>query len=144
MRVASIAAVAIVAAVLGGGAALGIGKSAGWLDSGSKTVVVNSKSSQPAELPAAAKSNVAPISGKGFDPSRIFAKRVTGVVTIFAYFGDPASQGAQVAQGSGFIISPDGYILTNSHVITNAGESASVRGADKLYVEFSDGDRAEA
>jgi len=90
MRVASIAAVAIVAAVLGGGAALGIGKSVGWLDSGSKTVVVSANSSQPAELPAAAKSNVAPISGKGFDPSRIFAKRVPGVVTIFAYFGDPA------------------------------------------------------
>jgi len=144
MRVASIAAVAIVAAVLGGGAALGIGKSAGWLGSGSKTVVVDANSSRPAELPAAAKSNVAPISGKGFDPSRIFAKRVPGVVTIFAYFGDPASQATQVAQGSGFVISPRGYILTNSHVITNAGESTSVHGADKLYVEFSDGDRTEA
>src|SRR5215204_1161486 len=144
MRVASIAAVAIVAAVLGGGAALGIGKSAGWLDGDSKTVVVNASGAQPAELPAAAKSKVAPISGKGFDASRIFARRVSGAVTIFAYFGDPASRGAQVAQGSGFVISPRGYILTNSHVITNAGESASVHGADKLFVEFSDGDRAEA
>jgi S1-C subfamily serine protease len=146
MRVASIAAVAIVAAVLGGGAALGIGKGAGWLDSGSKTVVVSANSSQPAELPAAAKSKVAPISGKGFDPSLIFAKRVPGVVTIFAYFGDPASQATQVAQGSGFVISSTGYILTNSHVITNAGEGGggAVRGADKLYVEFSDGDRTEA
>jgi S1-C subfamily serine protease len=144
MRVGSIAAVAVVAAVLGGGAALGIGKSAGWLDGESKTVVVNADSSQPAALPASATSKVAPISGKGFDPSRIFAKRVTGVVTIFAYFGDPASQTTQVAQGSGFVISPRGYILTNSHVITNAGEGASVHAADRLFVEFSDGDRAEA
>jgi 2-alkenal reductase len=145
MRVASIAAVAVVAAVLGGGAALGIGKGAGWLNGGEKTVVVNANGSQPVELPAAAKSKVAPISGKGFSPSQIFARRVTGVVTIFAYFGDPTSQGAQVAQGSGFVISPRGHILTNSHVITNAGEGgASVRGADELFVEFSDGDRAEA
>jgi S1-C subfamily serine protease len=144
MRVASIAAVVVVAAVLGGGAALGIGKGAGWFDGESKTVVVNANGSQPAALPASATSKVGPISAKGFDPSRIFAKRVTGVVTIFAYFGDPASQTTQVAQGSGFVISPRGYVLTNSHVITNAGEGGAVHSADRLFVEFSDGDRAEA
>jgi S1-C subfamily serine protease len=144
MRAGSLAAVALVAAVLGGGAALGIGKGAGWLDGSSETVVVRAESSQPAALPAAATSKAAPLSGKGFDPARIFAQRVPGVVTIFAYFGDPASQGTQIAQGSGFVISPRGYILTNSHVITNAGEGANVRAADRLFVEFSDGDRAEA
>jgi S1-C subfamily serine protease len=50
-----------------------------------------------------------------------------------------------VAQGSGFVVSPKGYILTNSHVITNAGEGgAKVHGADKIYVEFEDGDRVGA
>jgi 2-alkenal reductase len=144
MRAGPLAAVAVVAAVLGGGAALGIGKGAGWLDGGSETVVVRAESSQPAELPASATSKVAPLSGKGFDPARIFAQRSAGVVTIFAYFGDPSSQDTQIAQGSGFVISPRGYILTNSHVITNAGEGASVHAADRLFVEFSDGDRAEA
>jgi 2-alkenal reductase len=144
MRAGPLAAVAVVAAVLGGGAALGIGKGAGWLDGGSETVVVRAESSQPAELPASATSKVAPLSGKGFDPARIFAQRSGGVVTIFAYFGDPSSQDTQIAQGSGFVISPRGYILTNSHVITNAGEGASVHAADRLFVEFSDGDRAEA
>ena len=144
MRAGSLAAVAVVAAVLGGGAALGIGKGAGWLDGASETVVVRAESSRPAELPASATSKAAPLSGKGFDPARIFAQRASGVVTIFAYFGDPSSQGTQIAQGSGFVISPRGYVLTNSHVITNAGEGADVHAADRLFVEFSDGDRAEA
>ena len=144
MRVASIAAVAVVAAVLGGGAALGIGKGAGWLDQGTKTVIVNAGVSKPAALPAAARARVAPIPGKGFDPQQIFARRSPGVVTIFAYFGDASSQDASVSQGSGFVISPKGHILTNSHVITNAGGGGDVRAASHVYVEFSDGDRVEA
>jgi S1-C subfamily serine protease len=144
MRIGSIAAVTIVAAVLGGGAALGIGKGAGWLDQGTKTVVVKARASAPAALPASASSNVPALAGKGFDPQRLFAQRSPGVVTIFAYFGDPSSQDAQVSQGTGFVISPRGYVLTNSHVITNAGESSRVDAADHLFVEFADGDRAEA
>jgi 2-alkenal reductase len=141
---APLAAVAVVAAVLGGGAALGIGKGAGWLDGGSETIVVRAQASQPAALPASVTSKAAPLSGKGFDPARIFAQRAAGVVTIFAYFGDPASQDTQVSQGSGFAISSRGYVLTNSHVITNAGDGPNVRPADHLFVEFADGDRAEA
>jgi 2-alkenal reductase len=145
VRVGPLAAITLVAAVLGGGAALGIGKGAGWFDQKTRTVVVNARtSSPPAALPARATSKVGPISGTGFDPQRIFAQRSPGVVTIFAYFGDPSSETTEISQGSGFVISPKGYVLTNSHVITNAGEGARVTAADHLYVEFSDGDRAEA
>ena len=144
MRAGSLAAVTIVAAVLGGGAALGIGKGAGWLDQGTKTVVVKAQASVPAALPASATSSVPALAGKNFDPQRIFAQRSPGVVTIFAYFGDPSSQDSQVSQGSGFVISPRGYVLTNSHVITSAGEPGPLRAADRLFVEFADGDRAEA
>ena len=144
MRVGAVAAVAVVAAVLGGAAALGIGKGAGWLDQGTKTVVVNAQTSQPTPLPAAATSRVTPLPGKSFDPHQIFATRSPGVVTIFAYFGDPSSQDATVSQGSGFVTSPKGYILTNSHVITNAGGSGSVRAATHLFVEFNNGDRVAA
>jgi S1-C subfamily serine protease len=145
MRAGPLAALIVGAAVLGGAVALGIGKGAGWVGSGTKTVVVASPS-QPAALPEKASSNVAPLPGKGFDPQRIFAERSPGVVTIFAYFGDPADEGTQVSQGSGFVTSASGYVLTNSHVITNAGESPSsrVEAADRVFVEFADGDRAEA
>ena len=144
MRPGTLAAVTIVAAVLGGGAALGIGKSAGWIGAGTKTVVVKAQTAAPTTLPAAATSKVAPLPGNRFDPQQIYARRSPGVVTIFAYFGDPSSQATEISQGSGFVISGKGYILTNSHVITNAGEPVKARAADHLYVEFSDGDRAEA
>jgi S1-C subfamily serine protease len=144
MRPSALAVVTVAAAVLGGGAALGIGKGTGWLDQGTKTVVVRAQAAQPAALPASATSKAAPLPGKGFDPQRIFAERSAGVVTIFAYFGDPSSTATSVSQGSGFVISPKGYILTNSHVITNAGESGPVKAAEHLFVEFADGDRAEA
>ena len=144
MRAPLVAVVTVVAAVLGGGAALGIGKGAGWLDHGTKTVVVRAQAAPPAVLPASATSSVSTLPGKGFNPQRLFAERSPGVVTIFAYFGDPASQTTVTAQGSGFVISPKGYVLTNSHVITNAGDGSSTRAADHLFVEFADGDRVEA
>jgi 2-alkenal reductase len=146
MRAGSLAAVAVAAALLGGAAALGIGKGAGWLDSGTKTVVVRAQGSQTTALPASASSKVAALPGKGFVPQRIFAERSPGVVTIFAYFGDPASADTEVSQGSGFVTSTQGYVLTNSHVITNAGpgHTGTVRAAERVFVEFADGDRAEA
>jgi len=144
MRLSALAVATVAAAALGGGAALGIGKGTGWLDQGTKTVVVRAAAPRTAALPASATSTAAPLPGKGFDPQRIFAERSPGVVTIFAYFGDPSSTTTAVSQGSGFVISPKGYVLTNSHVITNAGEGSSVRAARHLFVEFADGDRAEA
>ena len=144
MRAPALAALTVAAAVLGGGAALGIGKSSGWLDEGTKTVVVRARAAAPLSLPAAATSKVPALAGNHFDPERIFAGRSPGVVTIFAYFGNPAAQSTEVSQGSGFVISSKGYVLTNSHVITNAGEAATVRPAEHLFLEFADGDRVEA
>jgi S1-C subfamily serine protease len=146
MRAPALAALTVAAALLGGGAALGIGKAAGWFGEGPKTstVVVRAQPAAPPSLPAAATSKVQALPGNRFDPQKIFASRSPGVVTIFAYFGDPASESTEVSQGSGFVISRMGYVLTNSHVITNAGEAATVRPAEHLFLEFSDGDRVEA
>jgi len=54
---------------------------------------------------------------------------------FFKHFfgGDPNRQEPQHAQGSGFIIDPNGYILTNNHVIDNADEIKVKTHADKEY-----------
>jgi 2-alkenal reductase len=144
MRAPALAALTVAAALLGGGTALGIGKTAGWFEPGTKTVVVRTGPTAPFSLPAAATSKVPPLTGNRFQPEKIFASRSPGVVTIFAYFGDPASESTEISQGSGFVISRKGYVLTNSHVITNAGEGVAVRPAEHLFLEFADGDRVEA
>jgi len=136
--------VALVCAVVGGLAAIGLGEAVGWVGSGSTTTVFRASpipdgSATPASVGPAGK----PLAGNGFDPSRIYTRRSPGVVTLYAQYGTNSSS-AQVAQGSGFVVSPEGYILTNSHVVTNAGEGASVRGADRVYVEFQDLDRIPA
>src|SRR5207237_3354904 len=60
MRLPALAVVTVAAAALGGGAALGIGKGTGWLDQGTKTVVVRAAAPRTAALPASATSKVAP------------------------------------------------------------------------------------
>ncbi len=146
MRPAQLAAVVVVCALLGGTAALTVGKLAGWVGPRSTTTVFRASPLLPesaSAIPAAVRSNAKPLAGNGFDPRRIYAARAPGVVTIFSEFGsDPAS--ATVAQGSGFAVSKQGYILTNSHVITNAGEGSAVHAADRVYVEFQDRDRVAA
>jgi 2-alkenal reductase len=145
-RPASFAIVAVVAAVIGGVSVLAIGKAAGWLGGTNKTVVVQaSGAAEPVATPKTPLSPSAkPLLGNGFDPSRIYAARATGVVTIYAIYGSD-SLSAQEAQGSGFVVSRKGYILTNSHVITNAGESGGkIAAADKLFVQFQDHDRVQA
>jgi S1-C subfamily serine protease len=147
-RPGPLAIVAIVAAVIGGVSVLVIGKTAGWLNSGTKkTVVVQTPpiAEAVATPRAPVSSNAKPLAGNGFAPNKIYAARSPGVVTIYAIYGNDTLS-AQEAQGSGFVVSPKGYILTNSHVITNAGESGSskVSAADKLFVEFQDRDRVPA
>ena len=51
------------------------------------------------------------------------------------FFGDQANQQPQAGLGSGVIISPDGYILTNNHV---------VEGADEIQVVLNDSRSARA
>ena len=141
---ARIGAITVAAALFGGLAAVLIGRATNTLG-GTKTVVVETgAAARPAAAPLAVRGSLKPLLGNGFDPARIYAARAAGVVTVFAYF---SSRPSASSQGSGFVVSPTGYVLTNSHVITDAGEAAPgqpARAASRLYVEFSDHDRVRA
>ena len=136
MRSAALAVVALVSAALGAAAVLVVGSVAGWIGSGdsARTVVVETAATETG--PAAAGSPAVPLVGNGFEPAKIYASRSGGVVTIYSYF-----RNGQRSQGSGFVVSDEGHVLTNSHVVTDAGEGSTVHGASRVYVVFADGDR---
>lgn len=49
------------------------------------------------------------------------------------FYGSGSSQQPQVGKGSGVIISPDGYIVTNNHVIANANKLQVTLNNNKNY-----------
>jgi len=134
--------VALAAAVLGGAVSLVGAKVTGLADGGTSTVYVPTDARELGAGPNEPVSATArPLIGNGFDPSRIYAARSAGVVTVFAFF-DSADRHA--AQGSGFVVSESGYILTSAHVITDAGDAAKTTEASSVFVGFKDGDRVKA
>ena len=86
--------------------------------------------------------------GGDFNAAGIYEKAAPAVVTVLSIFGntsDPLGGGA--GQGSGFVISDDGEILTNAHVVTSGGTGnggGRLKPAKQVYVEFSDRNRLEA
>ena len=134
LRPTALAVVAIVAAALGATAVLLVGSLTGWIGEGeaARTVVVETTPTETGAIQAQS-----PLLGNGFNPASIYARRSGGVVTIYSYFSS-----GQRSQGSGFVVSDEGHVLTNSHVVTDAGESSKeVHGASRVYVVFADGDR---
>jgi S1-C subfamily serine protease len=138
MRPRGLVTVTLGSALVGGAAVLLVAWAAGWLHGERRTVVL--QDAAPAVEVSAPRSR--PLLGSGFDPAGIYAGRSAGVVTIFSVFG--SGRGTSASQGSGFVVSRDGVILTNSHVITTAGGSDGARPADSVYVEFRDRDRVAA
>jgi 2-alkenal reductase len=146
LRIAPFAAVALACTLAGAFLALALAKAVGWAGSDSTTTIFRSSPLPPvagAATPVAVRPGAKPLTGNGFDPKAIYARRSPGVVTIVAVYGTDAAT-AQKALGSGFVVSPKGYIVTNSHVITTAGDGAVAQPADRVYVEFQDHDRVEA
>ncbi len=142
MTARSGAALSLLSAAVGGALVLVVATAAGWIGGTStKTVVVRAPAASVGD-PGAPVVAAKPLLGNGFQPAQIFRTRAAGVVTIISYFDAPT---ATAGQGSGFVVSADGLILTNAHVITTAGQNGGkTTPARTIYVEFSDGDRVTA
>ncbi|WJS89624.1 S1C family serine protease [Microbacterium testaceum] len=113
-----IAALLVAAALVGGGAGLG-GTYAGLtLWGGSNSSVASGPQAITVNNPDSVNNT-----------SAVAAKVVPSVVTI------SATAGQSGGTGSGVILSQDGYVLTNTHVVTLDGQSGSA----KISVTTSDG-----
>jgi S1-C subfamily serine protease len=143
VRPGTLAAIVVVAAVLGGAAALGVARAVGLIHTSSKTIVLRAPAvGDPTSAPVVA---AKPLVGNGFQPAQIFRARSAGVVTIVSYFDSAKAPDASAGQGSGFVVSRSGTILTDAHVVTTAGQtSGTPEPARTVYVEFADGDRVPA
>jgi 2-alkenal reductase len=131
---------ALMAGITGAFIALALVAVFDWFESPDRVVPITIQA--PPEGPRSASAAEA----GAFDPVALYRERSPGVVTIHATF-DEDGDTQSLAQGSGFIVSTDGHILTNSHVITTAGLTANPRdvvAADDVFVEFVDGERVPA
>jgi S1-C subfamily serine protease len=141
MRPAAVAVVSLVSAAVGGIAVLLVGAALGWVgERGGGASVVEIREIAGGDVPVAR-----PVTGNGFDPAAVYAASSPGVVTVYALFSTHPDGGA--SQGSGFVVSSQGYVLTNSHVITNAGgdtAGSDAQAAEQVFVEFQDGERVPA
>ncbi|MFN8149868.1 MAG: trypsin-like peptidase domain-containing protein [Solirubrobacterales bacterium] len=85
----------------------------------------------------------------GFDAQQVYADAAPSVVTIISILDDKGLSGGGAGQGSGFVISDGGEIVTNAHVVTDAEDTGAanptdINAAKEVYVEFGDHNQVPA
>ncbi len=118
-----------ISALLGGAVVAAFGAiaiAAGWIHSDGSTTTV---AAAPLSAPVVSKSNDENANvvnqiykndggGVAFIESQIPAQESQ----TLSPFGEPESEGGGTATGSGFVVDPEGHILTNNHVIEGASK----------------------
>jgi 2-alkenal reductase len=140
VRPGALAAIAAVSALLGGLLAIAVVRTTGLAGDSTDTVVVETR---PSGAPAAAGSDGKLSLTSTFDPAHIYSRSSPGVVTIYALFEPGEGSDEHAAQGSGFVVSRQGHVLTSAHVVTRR-QGGSLEAATRLFVEFNDRDRVPA
>jgi S1-C subfamily serine protease len=110
----------------------------------STSIFTNTTASSPSSEPPAftAVPTLLPISGDGSAGPAQTTRLATlydsinpGVVSIIIFPADAPAGSAPLGQGSGFVIQEEGYIVTNDHVVADAGD---------IEVDFPSGVKAYA
>jgi S1-C subfamily serine protease len=123
-RVLAVAAVAAIAAGCGGGS--------------TKTRTVQTTTTKVEVLRQSGEGGAT-----GFDAGAIYDRESPGVVTVISTGLEEAGGRNAAGLGSGFVISGDGQIATNAHVVTS-GEGPDIHKANQVYIRFADGNQVPA
>ena len=147
MRVPTAGVVALLSAGAGAVIVLGVAAAAGWIGpSRTETVIAPAPGSEDVAVSREApeiRSEGRPLAGNGFNPAGLYAARAPGVVTVYSLYRQHAETG-RGGQGSGFVVSRRGVILTSAHVVTEEADSGRRLPAEDVFVEFDDLARVRA